>query len=55
MQIKCSLCGRVEEITKIHKDYDKLAKKVTSTYFCELCNNKLKFAAKETQKPAKPV
>ena len=51
MQVKCSLCGKVEEITKIHKDYAKLAKNQSAPYFCEYCSFRVKTQAKEASFP----
>lgn len=55
MQVKCSLCGKVEVITKIHKDYAKLAKNKSAPYFCEYCTFRVKTQAKESQFPPKPI
>lgn len=55
MQVKCSLCGKVDEISKIHKDYAKLAKNKEAPYFCELCIFRVKTQAKDTQAPPKPI
>lgn len=44
MLVKCSLCGREEEITKIHKDYQRLASKPESPYICFKCNNYVKIS-----------
>jgi len=55
MQVKCSLCGKVDEINKIHKDYAKLAKNKDAAYFCEQCTLRVKIQAKEIQTPPKPI
>jgi uncharacterized protein YlaI len=55
VQVKCSLCGKVDNITKIHKDYNQLAKNKDKAYFCEQCSFKVKFQAKEIQIPPKPI
>lgn len=54
MDVKCSLCGKVDVITKIHKDYTKIAKMQT-TYICEMCQNKVRFNAMGKNKPPKPI
>ena len=41
MEVKCSICGKIEEINKVHKDYKKMLDKPSSVYICELCNMKL--------------
>ena len=55
MDVKCSMCGKIDGITKIHKDYQKLAKQPESVYVCELCKAKLKFQAVQSQKNPKPI
>ncbi|MGI6678759.1 MAG: DUF2197 domain-containing protein [Dehalobacterium sp.] len=55
MQVKCSLCGKVEEITKIHKDYSKIAKNKDSSYFCSRCSMRVKYQAKCAQDIPKPM
>ncbi|MHB1126000.1 MAG: DUF2197 domain-containing protein [Bacillota bacterium] len=50
MQVKCAICGEQSELTKIHKDYQKLAKNPQSIYICFNCNKRLQFQAKEQQK-----
>lgn len=55
MQVKCSLCGKIDDINKIHKDYAKLAKDKTAPYFCDRCQFRVKFEAKESQVPPKPI
>lgn len=55
MQVKCSLCGRIDDINKIHKDYAKLAKDQQAPYFCERCQSRVKYQAKENQSPPKPI
>jgi uncharacterized protein YlaI len=54
MDVKCSLCGKTDEITKIHKDYIKIAR-MNTTYICEMCQNKVRFGAMEKNKPKKPM
>lgn len=41
MRVKCVLCGKEEDISKLHKDYKKLAANPNATYFCEVCSMKL--------------
>ncbi|HHX94740.1 MAG TPA: DUF2197 domain-containing protein [Clostridia bacterium] len=54
MEVRCSLCGKIDEITKIHKDYMKIARSNT-TYVCEMCQNKVRFNAMDKNKPKKPM
>jgi uncharacterized protein YlaI len=49
LEVKCIICGRGEEITKLHKDYRKLARN-KAVFTCELCQRKLKFEANLVQK-----
>ncbi len=39
MLVKCTLCGEKQEITKIHKDYQRLAKNPDGPFVCFKCNN----------------
>ena len=54
MEVKCSLCGKTDEITKIHKDYIKIARMKT-TYICEMCQNRVRLNAMDKNKPVKPI
>ncbi|WP_169734743.1 DUF2197 domain-containing protein [Desulfitibacter alkalitolerans] len=45
MLVKCSLCGIKEEISKIHKDYQRLASNPQGIYICFKCNNHVKISA----------
>lgn len=54
MEVKCSLCGKVEAINKVHKDYTKIARG-KSTYVCEKCENKVRYNAMDKNKPHKPM
>lgn len=54
MDVRCSLCGKTDKITKMHKDYIIIARKQT-TYVCEMCQNKVRFGAMDRHKPKKPI
>lgn len=54
MDVKCSLCGKTDKITKIHKDYVKIAK-TNCTYICDMCKNKVRLNAVDVNKPKKPM
>jgi len=41
MKVKCLLCGKEEEINKLHKDFNKLKDNTSATYFYEACTRKL--------------
>lgn len=55
MEVKCSVCGKKETITKIHQEYQKLAKQPEALYVCEFCKFRINFQAKESQKQPKPI
>ncbi|AKX93682.1 DUF2197 domain-containing protein [Neomoorella thermoacetica] len=55
MEVKCALCGRKEEITKVHKDYQKLARDKDAVYTCEICRARLRYQAVQQQKPQRPL
>ncbi|GEA15108.1 MAG: hypothetical protein PWR22_247 [Moorella sp. (in: firmicutes)] len=55
MEVKCSLCGRKEELTKVHKDYRKLARDKNAVYTCETCRARLRYQALQAQRPEKPL
>ncbi|NLC77430.1 MAG: DUF2197 domain-containing protein [Clostridia bacterium] len=55
MKIRCSLCGTEQEISKIHKDYQRLARDPEAVYICRNCSHRVQFQAKEAQKPQKPM
>ncbi|MDN5348029.1 MAG: hypothetical protein PWP65_1593 [Clostridia bacterium] len=52
MEVKCIICGRKEIITKVHKDYRKLARNQT-VFTCEICREKIKFEANKLQKKSR--
>lgn len=55
MEVRCTLCGRREELTKIHKDYQRLAANPKGLYICARCSQRVQFEATEEQKPPKPI
>ncbi|NLL18945.1 MAG: DUF2197 domain-containing protein [Clostridia bacterium] len=55
MKVRCSLCGAEQEITKIHKDYQRLAREPEAVYICNYCSRRVQYQAKETQKPQRPI
>lgn len=56
MIVLCSLCGKKQEIGKIHKDYQRLAKNPKATFICTYCNNLSQIEAnKEVKGDRKPV
>ncbi len=55
MEVKCVMCGRKEEITKVHKDYRRLAREKNAVYTCETCRARLRYQAQQAQKTAKPL
>lgn len=55
VQIRCSFCGRKEDVPAGHKDYEKIRLNQKIVYICHHCNNKARFDADESLKPKKPV
>jgi uncharacterized protein YlaI len=41
MKVKCIMCGKEVEITKLHRDYKKLVANPTAAFFCESCALKI--------------
>lgn len=41
MKARCSICGKEEAITKLHKDYKKIEANPSAVYICEACSFKL--------------
>lgn len=41
MQARCSICGKQEKITKLHKDYKKIEADPSTVYICQACSFKL--------------
>jgi len=48
-------CGAEQEINKIHKDYQRLAKEPKGIFVCNTCSDKARSQALKTQKSAKPI
>lgn len=55
MEVRCSLCGRREAISDVHKDYEKITKNPKSIYICDLCLSKVQHEASDYSKPKKPI
>lgn len=55
MEVRCSLCGKKEELPEWHRDYDKAEKGLKFTYICLVCTSRLKNEAQDGQKPRKPI
>ncbi|MDS1029892.1 DUF2197 domain-containing protein [Bacillota bacterium LX-D] len=55
MEIHCSICGKKYEITKIHKDYLRLASDPKGIYICNNCKNRIRYQNQEGNKPKKPI
>ncbi|WP_227766777.1 DUF2197 domain-containing protein [Zhaonella formicivorans] len=55
MEIYCAICGRKYEITKIHKDYLRLARDPKSPFICKNCENRVRYQTLEGSKPKKPI
>ena len=46
MKVKCMACGQEVEISKLHKDYAKLAANPKAAFVCEACTGKIGLAAR---------
>jgi len=55
VEIKCIVCNKRIEITKVHKDFQKLRKDPSLPFVCDDCNNRLRHQAREEQKPKQPI
>lgn len=55
MEVRCSLCGTKVELTKIHKDYDRLARDPKGTFVCNQCHARVKYQAEQQLKTPKPI
>lgn len=55
MKVRCDFCGSEQEINKIHKDYQRLAKEPEGVFVCNNCSNKVRCQALKTQKTVKPI
>ena len=51
MKVKCMSCGQEVEISKLHKDYMKLAADPKAAFVCESCSGRIRHDAR--QKKAK--
>ncbi len=41
MRVKCMMCGKEEELSKLHKDYKKLAANPAAAFICKTCSLKV--------------
>ncbi|TDA65660.1 MAG: DUF2197 domain-containing protein [Clostridia bacterium] len=55
MQVRCSLCGAEVELTKIHKDYDRLARDPQGVFVCPKCHRMVQVQAQKQQNPPRPI
>jgi len=55
MEVRCKICANVEEISKVHKDYQRLANAPKEVYVCRKCSKKIQYQAKQEQEPKKPI
>ncbi len=55
MDVRCSLCGRKEAISDVHKDYAKITKNPKAIYICDFCLYRVQNEANEYNKPKKPI
>jgi len=55
LEVRCAICSKKEEITKIHKDFQRIRQEPKLVYICSQCSKKVKYQAREEQKPKKPL
>jgi uncharacterized protein YlaI len=56
IELRCLLCGKVYVISEEDRDYKKISQAQTTTsYICDLCNNRVRYEADEQRKPKKPI
>jgi hypothetical protein len=48
MKVTCSVCGKSCQLSKAHKDYQKIAKQ-HSSYICEKCSTWIQFQMQHSQ------
>jgi len=51
MKVKCIMCGKEEEINKLHKDYRKLEANPKAAFYCQGCLFKLTYEANKESDP----
>lgn len=51
----CLMCGKTYLVGEDHKDYNKLASNISTTYICDKCNHKVRYETEEQNKPIKPM
>lgn len=50
MKARCSICGKEDTITKLHKDFKKIEANPSTVFICESCSFKLnRQAAKKNE------
>lgn len=54
MQVRCSLCGQVEEIAKWSEQHDRLRQQ-DETYVCEGCQRRVQSDALRASRDLKPL
>lgn len=50
MKVTCTLCGQSEDISKLHKDYRRIAENKDAVYICSACDIKTKKQALKSKK-----
>lgn len=55
MEVRCTVCGKTYEITKLHKDYLRLAQNPQSPFICNNCVNVVRYQSQESSRPKKPI
>lgn len=55
IEARCALCGKKYQVTEEHPSYKKLEEKPTTTFICDMCNNRVRYESEDQQKPKKPM
>ncbi|MCL6564103.1 MAG: YlaI family protein [Firmicutes bacterium] len=51
MQLKCQLCGAVDEVTVWSHEYESQKRAPNTPYICPRCRDRIQVEAREQQKP----
>jgi uncharacterized protein YlaI len=53
---RCLLCGKNQDVTEEHPEYNKLEKQGKSPVFiCDICSHKVRHESDEERKEKKPI
>lgn len=55
MELRCMMCGRIEELNEDHPKYEYYIDRPPASYVCIICTAKITNEAKDQHKPEKPM